>query len=75
MELSKEIKQKIMQLKKIRTKAQRIEQEIFEYLENKGIDTDDDVFIDSVGAALSYCEYATAEEFEEYLNYFFNRQS
>ncbi|HCL4447077.1 TPA: hypothetical protein N2D16_002682 [Clostridium botulinum] len=75
MKLSKEIKQKIIQLKKIRAKADKVEEEIFKYLENKGIDTYNDTFIDSVGTKISYCEFDTAEELEEYLNDFFNRQS
>lgn len=75
MKLSKEIKQKIMQLKQVRERSNKLEQEIFKYLENKGIDINDNEFIDDVGAKLSYGEFDTIEEFENYLNDFLDSKN
>ncbi|WP_297419079.1 hypothetical protein [Clostridium sp.] len=68
MNIPKSIWKDIQDVKRIRERANNIEQNIFQWFEDKGIDIEDMNFIDSIGSRITYGEFSTIEEFNDVLD-------
>lgn len=66
MKLPKSIIKKMNEIRDLRRDAQRIEQEVYEWFESKGFKTDVNEFIDIISDKLSYGEFDTDEELQEF---------
>ena len=63
MRVPKHIKVKVTQLLDMESYRQTLMSDIYNWIEEQGIDTSEDKFIDGIGAALHYSEFDSVDEF------------
>jgi len=75
MKLPKHIKVKVEKILKMRIEANKLELELYNWLDNKNIDTINDKWKDGICVRLSYAEFSNADELEEEINKFINGEN
>jgi len=72
LKIPKYIKNKINKILELKELTHKLSKEIDNWLEDNGVDTQSEKYIDGFGVRLSYAELVNADEFENELQKFLN---
>ena len=72
MKIPKYIKNKINRMLELKELTHKLSKEIDNWLEDNGVDTQSEKYIDGLGVRLLYAELVNADEFENELQKFLN---